>query len=170
VAELETRPLTHAVLKGFLGVFTDKPVNYVNARAIAKQKGIHVREVLAKKHGDYAGTVQIRIEGYDKGPNEIWGTIFGETLPRIVRYGNIYMDAEPGGSMLITQNHDRPGVIGNLGTILGRHNINIARFQLGRLDERATCMINIDTPADESVIEEMRKLPNMISVHQVRLS
>lgn len=170
VAELETRPLTHAVLKGFLGVFTDKPVNYVNARAIAKQKGIQIQEVLTKKRGDYAGTIQIRIEGYTDGPNEIWGTIFAEKLPRIVRFGRIYMDAEPGGYMLITQNHDRPGVIGNLGTTLGRHDINIARFQLGRLKDRAICMVNIDTPADESVIEDIRKLPNMISVDQVHLS
>jgi D-3-phosphoglycerate dehydrogenase len=170
VAELETRPLTHAVLKGFLGVFTDKPVNYVNARAIAKQKGIRIQEVLTKQRGDYAGTIQVRFDAHKTGPNEIWGTVFGETLPSIVRYGKIYMDAKPGGYMLITQNHDRPGVIGNLGTTLGRHNINIARFQLGRLDDRATCMVNIDTPADESVIEDIRRLPHMISVHHVNLT
>jgi D-3-phosphoglycerate dehydrogenase len=61
-------------------------------------------------------------------------------------------------------------VIGNLGTTLGRHNINIARFQLGRLGDRATCMVNIDTPADESVIEDIRRLPHMISVHHVNLT
>ncbi len=170
VAELETRPLTHAVLKGFLGVFTDKPVNYVNARAIAKNKGIHVQEVLTKTGGDYAGAIQVKVEDYAEGPDQVWGTIFGEKLPRIVRFGEIYMDAEPGGSMLITQNHDRPGVIGNVGTTLARHNINIARFQLGRLGDRATCMVNIDTPAGDDVIEDIRRLPNMISVHQVHLS
>ena len=79
------------------------------------------------------------------------------------------MDAIPEGFMLVVQNYDRPGVIGNLGNLLGNHNINIGRFQLGRRDERALCMINIDTPADESTINEILKLPNIISVKQVHL-
>ena len=169
VADLETRPLTHAALKGFLGSFTDKPVNYVNARAIAKAKGIKVKEVLSKDRTDYAGTLRIRLEGYEDGPDEIWGTIFGEKYPRIVRFGKIYMDAIPEGHMIILQNIDQPGVIGNVGTMLGKHDINIGRFQLGRLGDRATCMVNIDTPADESTIKDLQALPHMISVEQVHL-
>jgi D-3-phosphoglycerate dehydrogenase len=169
VADLETRPLTHAALKGFLGSFTDKPVNYVNARAIAKAKGIKVKEVLSRDRTDYAGTLRIRLEGYEDGPDEIWGTIFGEKYPRIVRFGKIYMDAIPEGHMIILQNIDQPGVIGNVGTMLGKHDINIGRFQLGRLGDRATCMVNIDTPADESTIKDLQALPHMISVEQVHL-
>ncbi len=169
VSDLETRPLTHAALKGFLGSFTDKPVNYVNARAIAKAKGIKVKEVLSKDRTDYAGTLRIRLEGYEDGPNEIWGTIFGEKHPRIVRFGKIYMDAIPEGHMIILQNIDQPGVIGNVGTMLGKHDINIGRFQLGRLGDRATCMVNIDTPADESTMRDLKALPHMISVEQVHL-
>ena len=60
-------------------------------------------------------------------------------------------------------------MIGNVGTTLGRHGINIGRFQLGRRGERALCMVNIDTPADEKVIEEVKSLPNIISVRQVDL-
>jgi D-3-phosphoglycerate dehydrogenase len=169
VAELETRPLTHAALKGFLGVFTDKPVNFVNARAIAKAKGIKVKETLNKDRSSYTGTIRMRLEDYDEGPNEIWGTIFGDKYPRIVRFGKIYMDAIPEGSMIIIQNIDKPGVIGNVGTTLGKHDINIGRFQLGRLGDRAVCMVNIDTPADDSTIEDIRALPNMVSVKQVHL-
>lgn len=169
VAELETRPLTHAALKGFLGVFTDKPVNFVNARAIAKAKGIKVKETLSKDRSSYTGTIRMRLEDYEEGPNEIWGTIFGDKHPRIVRFGKIYMDAIPEGPMIVIQNIDKPGVIGNVGTTLGKHNINIGRFQLGRLGDRAVCMVNIDTPADDSTIEDIRALPNMISVKQVHL-
>lgn len=169
VAELETRPLTHAALKGFLGVFTDKPVNFVNARAIAKAKGIKVKETLNKDRSSYTGTIRMRLEDYDEGPNEIWGTIFGDKYPRIVRFGKIYMDAIPEGSMIIIQNIDKPGVIGNVGTTLGKHDINIGRFQLGRLGDRAVCMVNIDAPADDSTIEDIRALPNMVSVKQVHL-
>lgn len=169
VAGLETRPLTHAVLKGFLGVFTDKPVNYVNARSIAQEKGIRVVETLSKDRGDFAGTIRLSLEGFEGGPNPIWGTIFSEKHPRIVRLGDIYMDAVPEGSMIIIQNIDRPGVIGNVGTTLGRHGINIGRFQLGRRGDRATCMVNIDTPAGDAVIADIRALPNMLSVQQVHL-
>jgi D-3-phosphoglycerate dehydrogenase len=169
VAEMETRPLTHAALKGFLGVFTDKPVNFVNARAIAKAKGIKVKEILNKDRSSYTGTIRMRLEDYEEGPNEIWGTIFGDKHPRIVRFGKIYMDAIPEGSMIIIQNIDKPGVIGNVGTTLGKHNINIGRFQLGRLGDRAVCMVNIDMPADDSTIEDIRALPNMLSVKQVQL-
>ncbi|MCB2166095.1 MAG: phosphoglycerate dehydrogenase [Deltaproteobacteria bacterium] len=169
VAELETRPLTHAALKGFLGVFTDKPVNFVNARAIATAKGIKVKETLNKDRSSYTGTIRMHLEDYDEGPNEIWGTIFGDKYPRIVRFGKIYMDAIPEGSMIIIQNIDKPGVIGNVGTTLGKHDINIGRFQLGRLGDRAVCMVNIDAPADDSTIEDIRALPNMVSVKQVHL-
>jgi D-3-phosphoglycerate dehydrogenase len=101
--------------------------------------------------------------------DEIWGTIYEKKYPRLVRIGKIYLDAIPEGWMIVIQNFDRPGVIGNVGTTLGRHNINIGRFQLGRRDERALCLVNIDTPADEKVIEEIASLPNIISVRQVHL-
>ena len=80
------------------------------------------------------------------------------------------MDAIPEGSMIVIQNFDKPGVIGNVGTTLGRHNINIGRFQLGRRDDRAICLVNIDTPADENVIATIQSLPNIISVRQVHLT
>jgi D-3-phosphoglycerate dehydrogenase / 2-oxoglutarate reductase len=169
IAHLNTRPLTHAALKGILGSFTHNPVNYVSAPEIAKDKGIEVHEVISESKDDFAGSIRLKLIDHENGPGEIWGTIFGNKHPRIVRLGEIYMDAIPEGYMIIVQNYDRPGVIGNLGTTLGRHNINIGRFQLGRLKERALCMINIDTPSDESVLDEIRTLPNIISVQQVHL-
>jgi D-3-phosphoglycerate dehydrogenase / 2-oxoglutarate reductase len=169
IAHLNTRPLTHAALKGILSSFTHNPVNYVSAPEIAKDKGIEVHEVISESKDDFAGSIRLKLIDHDNGPGEIWGTIFGNKHPRIVRLGDIYMDAIPEGYMIIVQNYDKPGVIGNLGTVLGRHNINIGRFQLGRLKERALCMINIDTPSDDSVLDEIRTLPNIISVQQVHL-
>ncbi len=169
VSRLETRPLTHAVLKGLLSAFTDKPVNDVSAPSMAAEKGIHVKETMSPLADDFTGLIKLKMEGCTEGPDEIWGTIFSKKYPRIVRFGQIYMDAIPEGYMIIVQNIDMPGVIGNLGTTLGRHNINIARFQLGRREQHALCMINIDTPADEKVIEDIRRLPNILSACQVHL-
>ncbi len=169
MAKLEIRPLTHAVLKGLLSSFSDKPVNDVNAPALAAEKGIHFKETTSSSSDDFAGVIKIKLEACEQGPDEIWGTIFSKQHPRIVRFGEIYMDAIPEGDMLIVQNMDTPGVIGNLGTTLGKHHINIARFQLGRREDRALCMINIDTPAPENVIADIRRLPNILSVCQVHL-
>jgi D-3-phosphoglycerate dehydrogenase / 2-oxoglutarate reductase len=169
VAHLNTRPMTHAALKGILSSFTHNPVNYVSAPEIAKDKGIEVHEVISDSKDDFAGSIRLKLIDHEDGPGEIWGTIFGNKYPRIVRLGEIYMDAIPEGYMIIVQNYDKPGVIGNLGTTLGRHNINIGRFQLGRLKERALCMINIDTPANDTVLDEIRTLPNIISARLVHL-
>ena len=169
VTRFDTRPLTHAALKGLLGAFTDKPVNYVSAPAIALEKGIHVRETTSQAKADFSNLVKIKLEGSAEETDVIWGTIFSKKYPRIVRLGKIYMDAIPGGSMIVIQNIDRPGVIGNVGTTLGRHNINIGRFQLGRLRDRALCMVNIDTAADDIVLEDIRALPNILTATQVHL-
>lgn len=170
VARLDTQPLTHAVLKGYLGAFSDTPVNYVNAPALASEKGIKISEQVQREvKDDFAGVIRLQLEGYEEGPDEIWGTIFAKVHPRIVRLGRIYMDALPEGCMLVIQNNDKPGVIGNVGTTLGRHDINIGRFQLGRLRGRALCMVNIDTEADEAVMADLQKLPNIVSVQQVKL-
>jgi D-3-phosphoglycerate dehydrogenase len=169
MTQLDTKPLTHAVLKGLLSAFTHNPVNYVNAPAIAENKGIRVTEIFMKEKDDFAGSIRIKLEGLGDGPDEIWGTIFSKKYPRLVRLGRIYMDAIPEGYMIVIQNYDKPGVIGNVGTLLGRHNINIARFQLGRRDDKAYCLVNIDTAADRSVIEEIRNLPNILFATQVHL-
>jgi D-3-phosphoglycerate dehydrogenase len=170
LAEFDTRPLTHAVLKGLLGAYTDTPVNYVSAPAIARDKGIHVKETVNHKgQDDFPGVIKVQLEGVEEGPDQIWASVFEGKYPRIVRLGKIYMDAIPEGSMIVIQNVDQPGVIGNVGTVLGRHQINIGRFQLGRRGDRALCMVNIDSPADEAVLEELRQLPNILTAQQVHL-
>jgi D-3-phosphoglycerate dehydrogenase len=168
VTRFDTRPLTHAVLKGLLSAYTDT-VNFVSAPALARDKGIHVNETTSLKTGDFSNLIKVKLEGYEGETDQIWGTIFSKKYPRIVRLGKIYMDAIPGGSMIIIQNIDKPGVIGNVGTTLGKHGINIGRFQLGRLRDRALCMVNIDTPAGDNVIQDLLALPNIISAQQVHL-
>jgi D-3-phosphoglycerate dehydrogenase len=170
VADLDTRPLTHAALKGLLSSYTDTPVNYVNAPSLAQDKGIHVHETISTTKHDFTSLIRIKLEGHEGEIDEIWGTIYEKKYPRLVKIGEIYLDAIPEGWMMIIQNIDKPGVIGNVGTTLGRHNINIGRFQLGRRGDRAICLVNIDTPADDKVIQDLSELPNIISVRQVHLA
>lgn len=169
IADLSIRPVTHALLKGLLSAFTDIPINYVNAQAIAKEKGIRVNESVSQTDDAFSSLIKLKLEGTEETPDEIWGTIYEKKYPRLVRIGDMYMDAIPEGSMIVIQNIDEPGVIGHIGTTLGLHGINIARFQLGRRDDRALCLVNIDTPADEAVLEDLKSLPLIISVKQVQL-
>ncbi len=175
VAELETRPITLAVLKGVLGSFLDVPVNYVSAQALAKERGVNVQETTSFQSHDFASLITLKItDGKSEGSGgpevqEISGSLFGKNDPRIVYVDGIYLDAIPEGAMLIIHNHDRPGVIGNIGTTLGKNNINIGHFQLGRKGGKALCMVNIDAPAPEEVLDSLRSIPSIISVRQVRL-
>jgi len=167
--EFDTRVLTYAALKGLLGAYTDRPVNYVNAQTLAKDKGIKVEETISQGLEDYTNLICMKFPDLNEDLNEVCGTIFANKYQRIVRLGQIRMDASPEGWMVVIQNEDRPGVIGNVGTTLARHNINIARFHLGRREGRSICMINIDTPAAGAVIEEIRALPHIIKVQGINL-
>jgi D-3-phosphoglycerate dehydrogenase len=169
VADFDTRVLTHAVLKGFLGAFTDTPVNYVNAPYRAKVKGIKVDETVTQKTEDYTNLIRISLPGVKGALNEVWGTIFAKKYQRIIRLGEIYVDAIPEGAMLIIENEDRPGVIGSIGNLLADRGVNIGRFHLGRREGRAICMVNLDTPVDDAALEDIRKLSNIISVNYIRL-
>ena len=102
---------------------------------------------------------------------KVAGAIFGRSEPRIVKIDDVYVDATPKGWVLIIHNYDRPGVIGAVGTFLGKHKVNINRLQLGLSSQGgdvAISFVNIDSPASESVLQEMRKIDNIVSVKQVR--
>ncbi|NOY68675.1 MAG: phosphoglycerate dehydrogenase [Deltaproteobacteria bacterium] len=169
ITDVAIKPVTHALLKGFLGVFTDNPINYVNARAIARQKGIGIKETSSHEESGFSSLIKLKLEGTDEKPDEIWGTLYEKKYPRLIRIGNVYLDAIPEGHMIAIYNIDKPGVIGHIGSTLGCHNVNIGRFQLGRRDDRAVCMVNIDTPVDESVLDEIRAFAPILSVRQVNL-
>jgi len=170
VTEFDTRVLTHAALKGLLSRFTDRPVNFVNAPYMAKAKGIKVQETIQLEAVEYTNLIRIDLPGIKDDLNEVWGTVFAKKYERIVRIGKIFLDAIPQGPMILVQNVDRPGVIGNIGMTLGKHGVNIARFQLGRTKdkEQAICTVNLDTPVTEDILHEIRALPHVMTVRYIK--
>jgi D-3-phosphoglycerate dehydrogenase len=168
VADLRVAPITIAVLKGLLETVTDR-VNMVNAPVIARERGIKVVESKASRTDDYASTIRTRVRGcVDR---LIVGAVFHGTQPRIVRIDDFMLEAIPEGPTLFLTNHDRPGVVGMVGTILGEASINIARMQLALVPERgeAAMLVNIDQVPGADVLERLRSLPNMIAVQLVEL-
>jgi D-3-phosphoglycerate dehydrogenase len=168
VAELRVAPITIAVLKGLLESVTDR-VNMVNAPVIAREHGIKVIESKSSRTQDFASTITTRMRGcLDR---LIAGAVFHGVQPRIVRIDDFILEAIPEGFALLVHNHDRPGVVGHVGTILGEAGVNISRMQLALQRERgeAAMLVNVDERPAAAVMERLRNLPHVISAQLVEL-
>ncbi len=171
ISNLNTQALTAAALKGILDPILGEPVNYVNASFIAKERGIEIREIKGKEAGDYQSLVKIILIGKDDKA-VIAGTLLSRKDPRIVQINDISMEIIPEGNMIFMRNWDRPGVIGNIGTLLGQNNINIGHMHFGRKEPGgiALSVISIDASLTEEIIEKIKKLPNVLEVKSVYIS
>ena len=155
-------PITVAVLKGLLEVASDQ-VNMVNAPVIAQDRGIKVIESKSNRTLDFASAISTKVAGcVDR---LIVGAVFHGGQPRIVRVDDFMLEAIPDGPTLLIYNHDQPGVVGHVGTILGEGGINISRMQLALVPERseAAMLVNIDAIPSAETVEALRSLPYVIS-------
>ena len=170
VAELTAAPITISILKGLLEPIIPENVNFVNAPFIAKERGITVREIKSKDSGDYNSLLGVRLKSSQK---ELYvaGTLFSKKEPWILRIDDFNVEIVPEGVMLFMHNHDKPGVIGNIGSIMGKNNINIARMHFGRdtAGGRAVSVVNVDSPISDSILAEIRKLPNILDVKVINI-
>jgi D-3-phosphoglycerate dehydrogenase len=180
VTDYDTGALTAALVHGFLNTISDGSVNFVNALSMAESRGIVVEEKVVHHVQDFANQITLSVSD-EKKSNLIAGTVFGNKNYRFVRFNDFYLEVIPDGYILALHNYDRPGVIGKATSILGSHNINVSRMQL-TLDktfvqgsnesclQEAVSFINIDQRVNESILEELMKLENVITVHQIDLN
>jgi D-3-phosphoglycerate dehydrogenase len=170
VASVDTGPIGRSAIVGFLKPAVGESVNPVNALVIAKQRGIEVVESKSPEGGDYASTLTITIKT-DKGTTEVTGTLFGAKDMRVVRMNGFPIDIAPEGILLVSPHIDRPGIIGQVGTILGNENINIASMHLGRKAprEHSLMVLSVDSEVPEAVLEKIAQVPGIDSVKQVIL-
>ncbi len=169
-SELNTSPVTIAAIKGLLTPILQETVNFVNAPIIAKERGIEVKETKSTDAGDYQSLITMKVKSHKKDLS-ISGMLFSKKDPRIIRINNFSVEIVPEGSMLFMYNNDRPGVIGNIGTLLGNNNINIARMHFGRekAGGMAISVVNIDSPVSDKLLQEIRRLPNILDVKVINL-
>ena len=164
--------LTLAVLKGLLEPICGSTVNFVNAPALARERGITVNESKTTEIKDFANFIELEAS-HNHETNRIMGTLFGNQDPRIVKVNEFLLDAEPKDYMLFIHNEDKPGVVGTLGTILGRNKVNIAEMTLGRIKKAnktmALTIINTDQDVPPKVLSEIKKLPPILDVKLVKL-
>ena len=168
VAELNTKPLTAAILNGLLAPLYEG-VNLINAPFFAKERDIAVTEEKRSASKDFQTLIRITVKKENRDRTAA-GTIMGGDRPRLVEIEGIRVEAELSGNMLMVRNIDRPGMVGNLGKTLGDAGINIATFFLGRqaAGGEALALLAIDQPASDLVIMNICALPNVTQVKSLK--
>ncbi|HET9553416.1 MAG TPA: phosphoglycerate dehydrogenase [Anaeromyxobacteraceae bacterium] len=170
LAAAPSRPLSNRVLVGLLRQVLDTPVNEVSAPAVARERGLVLREERVAVTHDYASLLTVTVRGQG-GEAVVAGTVYGRTEARLVRVGAFRLEAVPSGQVVLCENDDAPGVFGALGTTLGAAGVNIARISLSRTDDRsrAFAFLNVDSEPPPALLETLRALPHVRSVRAITL-
>jgi D-3-phosphoglycerate dehydrogenase len=167
VAGLNTKPLTAVALEGLLSPLT-AGVNMVNAPVIAKERGIAVSTTTREDEAHYHTLMRVTVVT-ERRSRTVAGTLFaGE--PRIVELHGVSLEAKLGSRMLYVNNEDKPGLIGNLGKVLGDAKINIANFHLGRNAQGtdAVALLEVDQDMDKALMDTISALPSVIQAKLLR--
>jgi D-3-phosphoglycerate dehydrogenase len=164
VGDMNTRALTSAALAGVLSAQLGL-INMVSAPVVARERGIKVDEVKQTQRGAYETYIRLTVKT-DKYERSVAGTVFSDGKPRIIQVKGIELEADFGKHMLYITNNDKPGFIGNIGTLMGNASINIACFHFGRVAPGgdAIGIVEVDGAVPDSVLEAVNKLPNVKQV------
>lgn len=162
---MDLAPVTTALLKGMLTPMVRDLVNFVNAHVLANKRGIKVTETTSLEHEEYATLISVKVITTE-GENLVAGTVFAKQDLRIVRINTFRLEMIPLGYMALIYNLDIPGSIGEIGVTLGKHQINIARMQVGQEEsgQRNIIFLCTDQPIPEDVLEELRSLKTVKTV------
>ena len=171
LAEGNNEMLVGATLVGFFGTVLSTNVTPINARSLAKERGIEVVESRSTRPRNFTSLISVKLQASD---GERWaeGALFEQAGPRLVLLDGVMVEAPLEGTLVVIRNNDQPGVIGEVGMILGRHGVNIATFALGRSPTGAVAVVKIDRESADApdvtdeVLVEIRAVP---AVQQVAL-
>ena len=160
MAKLNVKPLTAAALAGVLRPALAE-VNMVSAPAVARERGITVSENRQELSPVYDSLVRITVVS-DSGERAFAGTVIGG-VPRIVGVKGMELDAPFAPAMIYVNNLDKPGFIGRLGSLLAENNINIATFNLGRVEagDDAIALVGVDQTPSSAVVEKIKATANV---------
>jgi len=169
MAAVPVNPLTRACLMSFFTHILGEQVNYVNAPAIARSRGIKVRESRNENSENFTNLVVLTVKSAGK-TNTISGTLFNRSDMRITRIGDYRIEVIPSQYMLVCTYIDKPGVIGRVGTHLGHNQINIAGMQVGRQAQggEAVMVLQVDDPIGTGLTKELEKLDGILTVRFVQ--
>jgi D-3-phosphoglycerate dehydrogenase len=170
VTDYDLTPLTNAMLKGLLTPILKDDVNFINSSLIASKRGIKVIESKTTTSDDFTSLISLKVKSLE-GENIISGTIFGRTMPRILRINDFYLEAIPEGHNLLIHNLDVPGMIGRIATIMGNQGINISRMAVSqqKAEKQNVILLTTDIIIGDEVLEDLRGLENIFSARKIEL-
>ena len=170
ILKYDLTSFTVSLMKGMLTPILQETVNFVNSLVIAKERGITIVESKTAEIQDFASLIIVEVET-DKAKSQVAGTLFTKGDPRIVKINEFWVDCVPEGNMLLVFNKDVPGIIGEIGTIFGKNNINIASVSFGRdiKGGNAVSIWNVDSIVPKKVLDDIKKAKNIQEVKLVKL-
>lgn len=171
VATKDTKLLSSAFCAGLVESAMDEPVNIVNAKVLLQERGIEVSAESIPEGGAFNSAIVAEVET-PNGTLQASGTLFGNEMPRLIRVEGHRLEAYLDGVMLVFLHRDVPGIIGAVGSIFGRHNVNIGQMSVGRTDanrEEAIGVLNLDAAPSDEALAEVLALDNVHKVKVVQL-
>lgn len=166
--DTEVAPLTTAVVKGLLTPVLQATVNFVNARGIAEERHMDIREIKGSKGQYFTTSITVTIET-DKGTHKITGVLFDRKEAKIVQIDGYLTDFEPKGYLLIAPHRDQPNMIGQIAGILGKAGININGMQVGRTTKEGTNImaVAVDNDLPNDVLVAIRNLDGILGLRVI---
>ena len=170
IAGKDTKVLTAVFASGLLQSALDEGVNFVNAEMLLKERGVRLVEESRSEMGSFRASMSAEITT-DTEQHKATGTLFGQQMPRLVSLDDFRLEAYLDGHLLVFRHRDVPGIIGGVGTIFGKHGVNIAQMAVGRATPggEAVGVLNLDGEPGREALEEVRALPAITSAIVVRL-
>jgi len=165
------KAVASGLLMGVLRQSHDGPLNYINAPILAEEQGIITAQATdIPSLGTYANLVLCRVH-WDGGQRVLGGVLFGGNEPRIVRVNEYRLDARPEGVVLMLENTDVTGVVGQIGTILAAYQINIGEWRMGRLEAggNSISFLNVDSEPSAEVLKALEQITAVTKVKSITL-
>jgi len=170
IAEMAVEPVTLNFVIGLLQRHFDMPLNMVNVAVLAKERGISIDETKNPEAKDVAASFSAKVVT-DKVTRTVTGSVFGERLLRIIEIDGFSVEMTPQGTVLVIFNDDKPGVIGSVGTVCGKHNINICTMGVGQkaAEQKAALAVSLDREPGAKVVEELSQLDFVNEIYLCKL-
>jgi D-3-phosphoglycerate dehydrogenase len=172
VAKKDTRLLSSAFAAGLLEHAMAQSVNIVNAEVLLRERGIELVEERSTDIGDFTSLITAEVVSEER-TSSASGTLFGASYPRLVQKGGCRLESFLDGTLMIFFHRDLPGVIGKVGTIFGRHQVNIAQMSVGRPSDKpggeAVGILSLDSTPSAEALAEILALPQVTRAWIVKL-
>jgi D-3-phosphoglycerate dehydrogenase / 2-oxoglutarate reductase len=161
--------IVSAAVTGLLKPLLSSGVTIVNARDVAKERGIEIVESHSSRARNFSNVLSIKVHT-STGERWVEGTVFEPARPRLTLLDGIEVEAALEGTLMVIHNSDEPGVIGQIGSILGRHGVNVASFALGRDSSGAVGVVRLDPTADDRLQGALAEIKSAAPVRDARLA